>query len=60
MKKRTTVAPLQDDVSLGQRIPQGAAPLSPLLLLGLGAGVDVDDEHAGGRWSLPEAIPAAF
>ena len=22
--------------------------------------VDVDDEHAGGGWSPPEAIPAAF
>ena len=22
--------------------------------------VDVDDEHAGGRWSPPEVIPAAF
>ena len=22
--------------------------------------VDVDDDHAGGGWSQPEAIPAAF
>jgi hypothetical protein len=22
--------------------------------------VDVDDDYAGGGWSLPEAIPAAF
>ena len=25
-----------------------------------GVAVDVDDDHAGGRWSQPEAIPAAF
>ena len=33
---------------------------SLLIMGGSNGDEDVDDEHAGGGWSPPEAIPAAF